>query len=127
MENSDFSKVKILCVEEVEGRCEYFRFLLPDYEIKFLKAADHNLPLISQEPFDLYILDFTFIENTGIEFCRLVSQIAPDKPIIYSSANWEKYLINSTLDAGASIHLEKPYLGEELITTIDNFLNKKRH
>lgn len=126
MENSELFKTRILCIEEIAGSCEYFTYLMPNYEINFLTPAKDDLHSIKLKNHDLYFLDFTLIDEKGIEICRHINRIAPHKPIIYSSPNWEKFLINLTIEAGASIHLEKPHLGEDLLNIIENFLNKKK-
>lgn len=126
MESSELFKTRILCIEEIAGSCGYFTYLMPDYEINFLAPVKDNLLSIKIKNYDLYFLDFTLIENTGIEFCRFVNQTVPGKPIIYSSANWEKYLIDLIIEAGADIHLEKPHLGDDLVNIIENLLNKKK-
>jgi len=125
LENSELFKTRILCIEEIAGSCEYFTYLMPNYEIHFITPVKDNLCSIKIKNYDLYFLDFTYIENRGIEFCRFVNQTVPDKPIIYSSANWEKEITKLILDSGASIHLEKPYSSEDLINIIENLLNKK--
>jgi two-component system, OmpR family, phosphate regulon response regulator PhoB len=89
------------------------------------EAMDH----LQQDPLpDIVILDMMLPDVSGMDFLRQMrrqSQLAK-LPVIILSALADPDKIREGLDAGANRYLTKPYLANNLVTTIHELLRASR-
>lgn len=70
----------------------------------------------------LVLLDITMPKMSGIELIRRLKDINPDVPMIASSGLWENQ--ESSLEAGASAFLAKPYTLETFLELVYQWVNQ---
>ncbi|MGI8811384.1 MAG: response regulator [Pyrinomonadaceae bacterium] len=125
MENhtSNSSGRRILCVEDNQDTCEVLSFIFRDYEMTFANTVKDALPRIENEEFDLYILDNWLPDGTGIELCRIIRNLRPFSPIVFTSAVGMKDSIDEAVGAGANRYLLKPVEPDILCSVVKELLD----
>jgi DNA-binding response OmpR family regulator len=122
-----FLNARILCVDDDQDSCEIIKLILsfadPNYQVTTVSGAEEALSLLKSETFDLYILDYSLPQISGIELCREIRRIDPDAPIMFFSANAFEKDKNTAIDAGASAYLVKPEGLDKLTGTVEKLLN----
>jgi OmpR-family two-component system manganese-sensing response regulator len=78
---------------------------------------------MKEQSFDLYILDYSLPEISGLELCHFIRKNNPSKPIMFLTAMAYPIHRASGLTAGADEYLIKPNDLGELIETINQLLN----
>ena len=62
----------------------------------------------SGQRFDLYLLNHTFPDVSGISLCKMIRQIDPQTPILFYSSRAMPQEKEAALEAGAQDYLIKP-------------------
>jgi DNA-binding response OmpR family regulator len=85
-------------------------FLLGQSGIKVVSAhtVSDALLLAEADSFDLYLLDSSFPDGTGIELCKKIRASDETTPIVFYSGMSDESTRESGLDAGAQAYLIKP-------------------
>ena len=113
MEQSSIVGKRILVVDDDSSARESIALLLKIDRLVVTEARNGReaIELVSQQPFDLVILDFSMPEMLGGEVALRIKLIAPALPILMVTAYLEK-LTNS--DKPVDAVLGKPFRVEEL-------------
>jgi TonB family protein len=118
---------KILVVEFEENSLNSLLQLLQTEGFEVVTAKDGHEGLLkfeSENP-DLVILEPMLLKLHGFDLCRKISKDSPKKiPVIITTGFYkgEHYKSEAIETFGAAAFFEKPYKGEELITTIHDLL-----
>ena len=121
---------KILVVDDDPIFISTLRPLLKPWGIKFTSLENSQRfweVLESVEP-DLLILDVEMPEISGIELCQAVrtEQKWQSLPILFLTSHRDEKTIGKVFAAGADDYLTKPVMGAELLTRINNRLERNR-
>ncbi len=123
-----FSTPKILIVDDEPRMCESLRLLLggQGYEILTANSGSEALNLISNEEFDLALLDIVIPDMDGHQLMEHISVKNPETYIIVITGHASLDSAVGALRRGAYDYLRKPFEYEELLKTVQNALNQKR-
>jgi DNA-binding response OmpR family regulator len=118
---------RVLYVDDDEDSCLLMSLLLQQYDrdlgVVAVGSVAKALSLISDDSFDLYILDYRMPEMTGVDLCRLIRLRDSQTPImIYSAMSRESDQLEA-LNAGATAYLVKPNDLDKLNVTVEQLLN----
>ena len=116
-------KCRILYVDDHEDTSFMLTHLLgqSDYEVVTAPTIRCALELISDEKFDLYVLDKRLPDGSGLELCRRLNQATPAVPVIFYSGDAYELHRREGLDAGADAYVTKPDI-EGLIDKVRELL-----
>ena len=115
---------RILCVEDDIDSCEMISFLLGQSGIEVVSAQTvaEALLLVETDGFDLYLLDSSFPDGTGIELCKKIRASDENTPIVFYSGLSDESTREAGLDAGAQAYLIKPQDLEKIEPTIKSLV-----
>jgi len=119
-------KFSILLVEDEENLHEALKLNLEleGYEISSSYDGAQALKMISQEHFDLLILDVMLPEIDGITVCETIRLNNTELPILILSAKNSSADRVLGLKKGADDYLTKPFNLEELLLRVDKLIKK---
>ncbi len=108
---------RILVVDDDPTNTKLLKFLLSDegYQVTALHSPTEALRLVSEQDFDLLILDIMMPGMDGLELCRRI-RTTSTAPIIFVSARGEVTDKISGLQAGGDDYISKPFDPNELLT-----------
>ena len=120
-------KYSILLVEDEEHLQEALKLNLEleGYEITSCFDGAAALKAVSQEHFDLMILDVMLPEINGIQVCETIRLTNTTMPILILSAASNSADRVLGLKKGADDYLTKPFNLEELLIRVNNLIRKK--
>ena len=118
---------KILLVEDdaaIVAGLQY-SLLQNDFETKICRTAAEARVALSEETYDLALLDLTLPDGSGYDICRTIkSGGLADMPVIFLTACEEEVNIVMGLDMGADDYITKPFRIRELISRIRSVLRR---
>lgn len=119
---------KILLVEDNETIILGLMYLFKEENFSLETAKDQRQATqkISQEKFDLILLDITLPDGDGFQICKHIKENT-NTPIIFLTAKDEEKDIVKGLDMGAEDYIIKPFRNRELISRIKNVLRRRAH
>ena len=119
-------KFSILLVEDEENLHEALKLNLEleGYEVSSSYDGAQALKMISQEHFDLLILDVMLPELDGITVCETIRLNNTELPILILSAKNSSADRVLGLKKGADDYLTKPFNLEELLLRVDKLIKK---
>ena len=122
------TKATILLVEDEENLHEALKLNLEmeGYEVVSAYAGNEALKKISNEYFDLIIMDIMLPEVDGISITETVRVNNNDVPILMLSARNSSYDRVLGLKKGADDYLTKPFNLEELLLRVDKLIDKSK-
>jgi CheY-like chemotaxis protein len=96
------------------------------YAVVSAKSGEEALQLISQDHFDLFILDVIMPGMKGRELCEKIKTNVKfkDIPVIFLTVKDSDDDIKAEMKAGAIDHLTKPVNHSYLLKTIETILGK---
>ena len=117
--------IKILLIEDDLELAQILSNYLSKHDMKVTIAEEPfmGLSLITQNEFDLIILDLTLPEIDGLELIPKIREIS-NIPIIISSARDDITDKVIGLERGADDYMPKPYDPRELVTRIKTILRR---
>lgn len=119
---------RILCVDDDNDSCEIISLMLhnadENYRVTTTSSGSVALNMISDEPFDLYILDYRLPEMSGIDLCRLIRQSDAQTPIMFFTGMAREVDGKNALEAGATKFLVKPTDLDILTQTVEELLDQ---
>lgn len=125
------SPCRILYVDDDKDSCELVKMMLylsnPYYKVTIVESSKEAISLMANQSFDLFIIDYSLPEISGIELCRLIRKNYPLKPIVFLTAMAYPFHRANGLSAGADEYLVKPNDLERLVETINRLLAKNPH
>jgi DNA-binding response OmpR family regulator len=119
--------MRILIVEDEVGILQFLQQGLEEegYTIVTATDGDKALELLTNENFDLVLLDWMLPKLTGLEVCKAYRLQNKTSPVIFLTA---KDTIQETIEglqAGANDYIKKPFSFDELVERIKiHFRNK---
>lgn len=78
---------------------------------------------ISDEPYDLMLLDISLPDGNGYAVCSAAKSIR-EMPVIFLTASGDEYSVVTGLDMGADDYISKPFRPRELISRIRSVLRR---
>jgi CheY-like chemotaxis protein len=119
---------RVLCAEPHEDTCRLIEILLgrQGHEVVAAKTVGDCIALVSERPFDLYMIDDDCIDGTAIELCKRLREMTPETPILFFSAQAFRRDREMAMSAGASAYLTKPDDLFEIVNTVNSILTGKR-
>ncbi|TFJ92076.1 response regulator transcription factor [Lentibacillus salicampi] len=121
-------KPDILVVEDEQKLSRVLQLEL-DYENYRTTVADNGrtaLDLLTDQTWDLVLLDIMLPELSGMEVLRRVRRFDESTPIILLTARDEVYDKVNGLDQGANDYITKPFQIEELLARVRVHLRQPR-
>lgn len=95
-----------------------------NYEVVIASSISSALRHIEREEFDLYILDKRLPDGSGLDLCKMFTEITPRVPVIFYSGDAYELHRQEGLCAGAEAYVSKPEI-EKLIETVERLLAAK--
>jgi DNA-binding response OmpR family regulator len=119
-------KEKILLVDDEEDLLEALTaFLkLENFDVKSIKNGNEVIPTLSNEPFNLVILDISLKDIIGFEVLKEIRRHFPRIPVIIFSAWGEIHKQTRALENGADDYIIKPYENDLLVAKIRTHIKR---
>ncbi|HEX9962089.1 MAG TPA: response regulator [Pyrinomonadaceae bacterium] len=95
------------------------------YRISTANTPNDALELIVAEPFDLFILEHSLPEMSGVELCRRIRRTDKKTPILFFTGKSRLADCEVAIAAGATEYLVKPFGAEYLLETIRRLLHDR--
>lgn len=114
--------ISILIVDDDLADIELARRILERagevVEIETAMRLEQAQKLLSDQPFDLVIVDLGLPDGTGIDNVKTLKSVAPNVPIIVLSG-WDGAFSNKLIKAGAVAFVEKNEMASQLVNAIE--------
>jgi|SRR3990172_5106858 len=121
-------KKKILIVDDDPGILTMLKLMLrlEGYNSVVCEDPGKIFDVLSVELPDLVLLDAMMPNLDGLTVLRQIQErkLLHTPPIILFTGKVDEKYIRSALEAGASGHLTKPFVKEELLERLNEFLSK---
>ncbi|MEE0699730.1 MAG: response regulator transcription factor [Bacilli bacterium] len=117
---------KILIVDDENDIAELISDILVDegYETRIENSGNAALEAVSQESFDLILLDVMMPDISGTEVCAKIRNQATC-PIIFVTAKTQLVDKLVGFEVGADDYVTKPFINEELVARIKAHLRRE--
>jgi len=124
----DQTRASVLLVEDEENLQDALRlnFEMEGYSVTSAYTGPEALTSITNEHFDLIVLDVMLPEMDGITVCENIRLSHPEIPILMLSARNQSADRILGLKKGADDYLAKPFNLEELLLRVNKLINKSR-
>jgi PAS domain S-box-containing protein len=118
---------KILIVDDERRICDSLKDLLSTrgYEIKTCCNGQDALECLTENTFDLVLLDIAMEERDGFQVMERMATNHPDIMVIIMTGNASTASAVEALRKGAYDYLRKPFEPEELFTSVKNALHQQ--
>lgn len=93
------------------------------YNATHAKSIDEAFDLLSNKTYHLLILDITFPDSTGFDFCMELRRVS-NVPVIFASARTSETDKITGLDIGGDDYLSKPYSMKELLSRVNALIRR---
>lgn len=125
---SDFSPIRILCVEDDKDTCDLIKLILNQEGFDVLTAGtmEKALSSLQSEKISLCILDGKLPDGNGTDLCRKIKEFNKNLPVIFYSAAARASDIEEAMESGADEYLTKPRGWDNLVETVNKQLNPIR-
>jgi len=125
--NINFSKSKILIVDDNPSNIDILLELLQDFDVRAALDGRSALDAISEELPDLILLDVVMPGIDGYEVCRQLKSHTRTKniPVIFLSASADEASIIKGFELGGVDYIKKPYLSLEVLVRVKTHLKLK--
>lgn len=119
---------KILIVDDEPRMCESLGLLLSQqgYEIHTANSGKEAQHTLSQNAFDLALLDMVMPDMDGQQLMEHINMLNPETFIIFITGHASLDNALKALRKGAYDYLRKPFEYDELLKTVQNALDQKR-
>ena len=121
---------KLLIVDDDAAILHALRLLLKNYfdKVDISDKPDEITRLISEESYDLVLLDMNFSKGSdsgaeGLYWLKKIRQQAPDIAVVLITAYGNVNLAIQAIKEGASDFVLKPWVNEKLLATIGSVMN----
>jgi CheY-like chemotaxis protein len=115
---------RILIVDDDELNKALATYILENYDVDIDDASNGKeaLEKITEENYDLVLMDLHMPEMGGIEVVSLIRKRRIDVPVIAITGNVLKAEKEKCINAGMNEYISKPYDESELLKKIINLL-----
>lgn len=119
--------VKLLIVDDEPDIALILKLYLEDagYSITSAKDGETGLQLISEEPFDLVLLDINLPNISGIEVLEQIMQINNEIAVLMMTGNGNEALAVKCMKIGALDYFAKPFSLEDVLHRVEQALAYK--
>lgn len=116
---------KIFLVEDDPGIIKNLKEFLAGegFHVTAVTGQHDAMQTLSEESFDLVLLDISLHDGNGFAVCSYVKQNT-DIPVIFLTASGDEYSVVSGLDMGADDYISKPFRPRELVSRINTVLRR---
>ncbi|MDR2730945.1 MAG: response regulator [Treponema sp.] len=115
----------ILAIDDNVFQLQLYReMLVPEYDLRAVKAASEALSFLNMKKADLILLDIEMPKTSGFEFLNDIKKIPGNTnvPVIIVSGNSGTEFFDQAGKSGAAGVLTKPVIRNVLISTIEKAL-----
>jgi len=116
---------KILIVDDDEALSDITREMLETYEYDVTQAfsVDSAFEILTDNKFDLIILDINLPDGDGYEVCKELRKVS-NVPVIFASARTSVDDRVSGFEMGGDDYLSKPYSMKELLVRVNALIRR---
>ena len=125
--NNSNDKTRILLVEDDVTITIGLEYSLEQegFDVTVAGSVKTAMVMLSQEKFDLVLLDISLPDGNGFDICRWLKQKG-DTPVIFLTARDDEGSVVMGLDIGADDYITKPFRIRELQSRIRSVLRRTR-
>jgi CheY-like chemotaxis protein len=116
------ARKRILYAEDDSDSRDMIRVLLKDRELVMAASVKQGLRLARLSQFDLYVVDGTFEDGTGVELCRQLRDFDITTPILFFTGLAGTSNLQEAMAAGAQAYLIKPNDIDRLASMVEKLL-----
>jgi CheY-like chemotaxis protein len=116
------SKRRILCVDDQADVCDLICTILKDFEVVSAQGKTEGLRKAQGKLFDLYLLDYSLPDGTGLELATLIRQFDDSTPILIMTSPLT-LTDRQVSDADAQGLISKDEMSHDLLGYISRILN----
>jgi len=117
------SKMRILVADDEEGIRESLSLILGDeYDLDFAADGEQTLAKLTQQRFDLVLLDIKMPKRDGLEVMKRLREAHIDAPILMLTAYQSVELAKEAVRLGALNYLPKPFEREQILDAVRGVL-----
>ena len=118
--------MRILLVEDDPDIIRSLSELLQDAGFAVENAPTQSLAirLVSEQSFDLALLDVTLSQGNGFAVCAAIKESHPELPVIFLTASDDEFNTVAGLSMGADDYIAKPFRPRELLARIKGVLRR---
>jgi CheY-like chemotaxis protein len=125
----DYSKIKVLIVEDNDHARKLLRMILKDMGITQIFTATDGVAALqflgeSEEMVNCVISDWNMPNMTGIQLLRQVRSVSPELPFLMLTGRNTKEAVQEAHEAKVTAYLAKPFSPEQLERKIMALLRK---
>jgi len=118
----------VLVAEDEDSNYELVRVVL---QSRFRLLRAHNgidaVTMTEDEHPNLILMDIKMPEMDGLDATRIIKEVSPEIPVIALSAHVYEADIQNAMMSGCDYFLRKPFTVEELIETVEKFIEVAEH
>lgn len=119
-------KLRILVADDEEGIRESLSLILgEDYELDFANDGQETLAKLSQERFDLVLLDIKMPKLDGLEIMKRLNEQRIAVPVLVLTAYQSVELAKEAVKLGALDYLPKPFEREQIVEAVRGVLSQR--
>ena len=102
---------RVLYVEDHDDTRVVISMMLRNagFEVTEAACGREALGLARAGGFDLYLLDYTFPDASGVTICRAIRELDKETPILFYSGRAMEEEVRAATEAGAQAYLVKPH------------------
>ena len=117
---------RILVADDEEGIRESLQLILgEDYELVFTADGQETLAKLTQERFDLVLLDIKMPKLDGLEVMKRLKEQPVSVPVLILTAYQSVELAKEAVKLGALDYLPKPFEREQILDAVRGVLVKR--
>jgi len=121
------SKERVLVIDDELAPRESIRMVLKDkYAVSTAGGAIEGLDMLSNDPFDLVVMDIKMPRMDGITALQEIKKKYPDTEVILLTAYASLETAKAATRYGAFDYLLKPFDKDDILMVIEKGLAKKR-
>ncbi len=117
---------RILAVDDDENILNLERTILEQkgFHVTGARGGAEALTLLSQQTFDLVLLDVMMPEVDGFTVCRRIKEDSrlKDMPVIFLTAKGSAEALAEGFESGAVMYINKPFTANKLLTIVNTML-----
>lgn len=118
------SRKRILCVDDNHETRDLYSAMLFDYEVMTAATIAETLLMARKHLVDLYLLDASLPDGSGIQLCREIRSFDPNTPILFVSGTVDESDRDEAIKSGAQAYLTKPVAMFDLQATAEALIRQ---
>lgn len=114
---------RILCVDDHDDTCAMLQTLFGQAGREVVSAAGvgEAVALAASQSFDLFVIDMTLPDGTGVELCRQLRELQPHAPVVFYTGRAYEADRSAALAACAAAYVAKPSI-DQLVREVERLL-----